>query len=217
MARIAIASAAHKASTGTITATHAASRGHDIRFIPDIEDTATLVPALHGADALILVPKRGDARRHTEHATHLLLREATRAPHPPQIVLLSSFAVGHGPAHPLNRTSTTLLPSRIAAEQALRTGGLPYTIVRPTWMTDDPPASHALTLTQHPHTDGMVARADIAATMVAAVEQPTARGTTFALYNEPGEPLTDWAAAFAGLHHDPATATPAPRPAKEPA
>lgn len=48
----------------------------------------------------------------------------------------------------------------------------------------------------------MVARADIAATLVAAVEIPAARATTFALYNEPGEPVADWAVAFARLRPD---------------
>ncbi|MGW6566001.1 NAD(P)-binding oxidoreductase [Streptomyces sp. NPDC054975] len=201
-ARIAIASSGFKASTGRLVADHAAGRGHDVRFVADVEDAAALRTALRDADAVVLVPKRGDPLRHTEQATHLLLREAAGRPTPPQFVLLSSFAVGHGPAHPLNRTSAALLPSRIAAEQALRTGGVPYTIVRPTWMTDDPPGSHALTLSQHPRTDGMVSRADIAAAMIAAVEHPSARGTTFALFNEPGEPTADWDAAFARLRQD---------------
>ncbi|MCP3821648.1 SDR family oxidoreductase [Streptomyces sp. A3M-1-3] len=202
MARLAIASSWFKLSTGRIVAEHAAVRGHDVRPVTDLEDIASLRTALLGADAVVLVPKRGDARRHTEQATRTVLREAARDGASPHVVLLSSFAVGHGPAHPLNRTSGALLPGRIAAERALRGSGLPYTVVRATWMTDDPPASHALTLSQEPYVDGMVARADIADTIVAAIESPGARRTTFALFNEPGEPLTDWAAAFARLRRD---------------
>ncbi|NML52217.1 SDR family oxidoreductase [Streptomyces sp. R302] len=201
-ARIAVVSSGFRASTGRRVADHAAGRGHDVRFVDDVEDADALRTALYDADAVILVPKRGDPVRHTEHATRLLLAEAAARPAPPHLVLLSSFAVGHGPAHPLNRTAATLLPARIAAERALRSGPLPYTIVRPTWMTDDPPGSHALTLTQHPRTDGMISRADLAAAMVAAVEEPSARGTTFALFNEPGEPLADWDAAFTALRRD---------------
>ncbi|GGR12918.1 NAD(P)H-binding protein [Streptomyces roseolus] len=201
-ARIAVVSSGFAASTGRRVAGHAAGRGHDVRFVDDVEDAAALRAALRDADAVVLVPKRGDPVRHTEHATRLVLAEAAVRPAPPHLVLLSSFAVGHGAAHPLNRTVATLLPARIAAERALRAGPAPHTIVRPTWMTDDPAGSHALTLTQHPRTDGMISRADLAAAMVAAVEEPSARGTTFALFNEPGEPLTDWDAAFAGLRRD---------------
>ncbi|MEU2505036.1 NAD(P)H-binding protein [Streptomyces sp. NPDC007863] len=201
-ARIAVVSSGFAASTGRRVADHAAGRGHDVRFVDDVEDAAALRTALRDADAVVLVPKRGDPVRHTEHATRLLLAEAAARPAPPHLVLLSSFAVGHGPAHPLNRTVATLLPARIAAERALRSGPAPHTIVRPTWMTDDPPGSHALTLTQDPRTDGMISRADLAAAMIAAVEEPSARGTTFALFNEPGEPLADWAAAFTGLRRD---------------
>ena len=48
----------------------------------------------------------------------------------------------------------------------------------------------------------MLARADLAAALVAAIEQPVARQTTFALYNEPGTPSHDWARTFAALARD---------------
>ncbi|AYG78448.1 hypothetical protein DWB77_00555 [Streptomyces hundungensis] len=202
MARIAVASSWFKLSTGRIVAEQATARGHDVRPLTDIEDPDSLRAALTDTDAVILVPKRGDALRHTEQATTALLREAERSASAPHIILLSSFAVGHGPAHPLNRTATSLLPSRVAAEQAVRDSHLPHTIVRATWMTDDPQGSHALTFTQDAYADGMVARADIAAAIVAAVEEPAARGTTFALFNEPGAPPRDWHTAFAALRRD---------------
>jgi hypothetical protein len=48
----------------------------------------------------------------------------------------------------------------------------------------------------------MLARADLAAALVAAAEHPHARGKTFALFNEPGQPRGDWARMFAGLAPD---------------
>jgi uncharacterized protein YbjT (DUF2867 family) len=78
-----------------------------------------------------------------------------------------------------------------------------WTVVRPTWLTDDPAGAHAVRATQDPSADGMISRADLAAALFAAIEQPFARGTTFALYNEPGEPPRDWASVFAGLEPDP--------------
>jgi len=65
--------------------------------------------------------------------------------------------------------------------------------------TDDPPGAHAITLTQDPHADGMLARSDLAAIVVAAVDVPLARGKTFAAFNQPGERSEDWEAAFAAL------------------
>ena len=48
----------------------------------------------------------------------------------------------------------------------------------------------------------MLARADLAAALVAAAEHPVARGKTFALFNEPGTPPRDWAPVFARLTPD---------------
>ena len=109
--------------------------------------------------------------------------------------------MGYGAAHPFNR-ALGVLPGMASAERALRASGLPYTIVRATWLTDDPPGAHDLVLTQDPHADGMLARADLAATLVAAIERPAARNTTFAAFNEPGAGTRHWTEAFAVLVPD---------------
>ena len=90
-------------------------------------------------------------------------------------------------------------PARIASEEDLRASGLPYTIVRPTWLTDDPPGAHAITLTQDPHgrRHGLPRRHRGGA--VAAIESGSAVRTTFGLFSEPGTPPADWAAAYARL------------------
>ncbi|MEV7561377.1 NAD(P)-binding oxidoreductase [Streptomyces sp. NPDC048331] len=211
MARIVVVGSPYRAGSGRIIARTATDRGHTVRYVADLGDTdrpgdlgelTDAATVLEGADAVVLVPRRGEARIHTERATRVLLEQVRRHRPGAHFVLFSSFAVGHGPAHPLNRIDDTLLPARVAAEHLVRTGGLPYTIVRPTWMTDDPPGSHALTFSQHPYGDGMVARSDMAAAIVAAIEEPAARCTTFSLFNEPGAPVADWAAAFAALRRD---------------
>jgi putative NAD(P)-binding protein len=116
------------------------------------------------------------------------------------LVLVTSFAVGHGDAHLLNRIVS--LSGRRAAECTVRASGVSWTILRPTWLTDDPRGAHAVTLTQDRYADGMLSRADLAAAIVAAVEQPSARYKTFAVFNQPGEPPDDWATAFAALAPD---------------
>ena len=183
--------------TGQLVAELAARRGHAVRSPSRPHDARTL----RGADAVVLIPRRGDPRRHAHGAVRSLVAAARRHAPAVHVVLVTSFAVGYGTAHPLMRVNGGL-PGHPAAERALRESGLDWTIVRPTWLTDDPAGAHAVTVTQDPRPDGMLARADLAAALVAAVEQPVARRTTFALYNEPGTPSHDWARTFAALARD---------------
>lgn len=197
MARLVVAAAGR---IGGLVAGVAHQHGHHVRRPERIDDARAITEAFRGADAVVLIPSRGDAERHAHAATLSLTEAARRVAPAAHIILITSFAVGHGPAHPLNRIAS--LAGRRAAERTLRASGLPWTIVRPTWLTDDPPGSHAVTLTQDPYADGMLSRQDLAAALVAAAEQPAARGKTFALFNQPGEPPNDWASAFAALAPD---------------
>jgi uncharacterized protein YbjT (DUF2867 family) len=92
-----------------------------------------------------------------------------------------------------------VIAARGRGEQALRDSELAHTIVRPSWLTDDPGGRQALRLEQGDTGDGRVARADVAEAVAQALAHPEARGKTFELYGEPGEPPTDWAALFATL------------------
>jgi uncharacterized protein YbjT (DUF2867 family) len=187
--------------TGQLVGDIARHRGHHVRSLDGLDDPATVADAIRGARAIVLIPHRGDAERHAHAAVRTLIVAARRLAPSAHLLLVSSFAVGHGPAHSFNRV-TASLPGRLAAERALRASGLPWTVVRPTWLTDDPPGAHAVSVTQDPRADGMLARADLAAALVAAAEHPGARGKTFALFNEPGQPRHDWASVFAGLSRD---------------
>jgi uncharacterized protein YbjT (DUF2867 family) len=197
VARIVVAAAGR---TGRLVTELARYRGHEVRGLERLDDGRALDAAVRGADALVLIPRRGDAERHAHAAAVSLSETARRLAPGAHIALVTSFAVGHGAAHPLYRIAS--LSGRRAAERALRASGLPWTIVRPTWLTDDPRGAHAVTLTQDLYADGMLSRADLAAALVAAVAQPAARRKTFALFNQPGEPSDDWAPAFAALAPD---------------
>ncbi len=181
--------------TGRLLAERARRRGHRVRMLRALDDATAVPGALRGARAVVLIPRRGDPEVHAHRAARTLIAAADGHPH---LLLVSSFALGHGPAHAFNRAAGTL-PGLLAAEEAMRASGLRYTVVRATWLTDDPPRSHALTLTQDPGADGMLARADLAAILVAAIEEPAARDTTFAAFNEPGPPERHWARWFARL------------------
>jgi uncharacterized protein YbjT (DUF2867 family) len=144
--------------TGRLVRQLARCRGH--RVVEEDPDAAVLIP--------------GRSERADEALQALLARVAPGT----RVLLVSSFAVGQ-PEHPFNRF-TRGLP---AAEALLRASGRPFTIVRATWLTDDPPGAHAVTVTRDDHVDGMLSRADLAEALVDALEQPP--GETFALFNEP--------------------------------
>jgi uncharacterized protein YbjT (DUF2867 family) len=183
--------------TGQLVAAIARHRGHRVRALEGLDDPRTVAEAVRDARAIVLIPKRGDAERHARAAVLTLTVAARHHAPGAHLLLVTSFAVGHGPAHGLNRV-TAALPGRLAGARALRASGLAWTVLRPTWLTDDPPGAHAVSVTQDPRADGMLARADLAAALVAAAEHPGARGKTFALFNEPGQPRHDWASVFAG-------------------
>jgi uncharacterized protein YbjT (DUF2867 family) len=184
--------------TGQLVSGLTERRGHAVRRAPVPGTGSADLVQLRGADAIVLIPA---GARGAGAMTRRVLDEALRLEPGVHLLLVSSFAVGHGPRHPLGRV-TGALPDLVEAERALRAGPAPYTIVRPTWLTDDPPGAHAITLTQDARADGMLARADLATTLVAAVEQPSARGRTFAVFNEPGEPPRTWEASFTALTAD---------------
>jgi uncharacterized protein YbjT (DUF2867 family) len=94
------------------------------------------------------------------------------------------------------------LRDRVAAEQLVRRSGLPYTIVRPTWLTNDPPGGYAVTFSQDPFADGMIPRADVAAVCLAATAEPGARGRTFAQFAQPGPAPQRWGAMVSALVAD---------------
>jgi NAD(P)H-binding len=59
-------------------------------------------------------------------------------------------------------------------------------IVRPSWLTDEPGGQRAIRFEQGDAGEGEIARADVAAVVVAALGSARARGKTFEIYNQPG-------------------------------
>jgi uncharacterized protein YbjT (DUF2867 family) len=92
--------------------------------------------------------------------------------------------------------------ARRRGEEALRASGRSYTIVRPSWLTDEPGGEQDIRFEQGDTGEGEITRADVAAVVVATLGSTSARGKTFELYNERGRPPRDWEAAFAALAED---------------
>jgi hypothetical protein len=66
--------------------------------------------------------------------------------------------------------------------------GRRYTIVRPSWLTDDRGGDQAIHFEQGDAGEGEVARTDVAAAVVAALRLSSPRSKTFEIYDVPGAP-----------------------------
>lgn len=115
-----------------------------------------------------------------------------------QVVLVTQIYITRPEAYP---EMAHIIMARRKGEAALRQSGLPYTIVRPSWLTHDP-ASQGIRLEQGDTGEGRIARADVAEACVQALAHASAQGKTFELYNIAGERLADWAAMFNRLKPD---------------
>ena len=88
------------------------------------------------------------------------------------------------------------------AEQAVRASSVPYTIVRPSWLTDEPGGRKAIRFEQGDTGDGQISREDVAEVCVQSLLVPEARGKTFEVYNESGKPPHAWVPLFHQLAGD---------------
>jgi uncharacterized protein YbjT (DUF2867 family) len=186
-------------ATGQLVASLARAQGRPVTVIDAPERAGSLASTVRAVQGVVIVPGRGvESVAASAHA--VVQASQASASQPPCLVLVSGFSVGHGLAHRLNTPAR--LQDRLTAERLIRRSGCAYVILRPTWLTNDPPGGYAVTLTQDPLIDGMIPRADLAAVALVAISAPPAWGKTFALYAEPGVPDRDWTTAFTRLRGD---------------
>lgn len=109
-----------------------------------------------------------------------------------QVVLVSSCLVSpHNRWHPirilLNNVRWSLMDYKYKGEELLRKSGVPYTVVRPGGLSNDPPGQANLLVAQGDTMSGKVSRADVAAVCVAALTDPAAKNVTLELVSKPAE------------------------------
>jgi len=124
--------------------------------------------------------------------------EAARAQNS-HIVLVTQIYITR---HEAYASVANIIAARGQGELALRLSGLPYTIVRPSWLTDELGGRLAVRLEQGDTGEGSVARADVAAACVHALHEEAALSKTFEMYNVPGDPPSDWHTLFTQLKVD---------------
>jgi uncharacterized protein YbjT (DUF2867 family) len=113
-----VVAAGSTSRTGHLVAERARRRGDPVRTLGALDDPTEVAEAVRDAGAIVLMPKRGDAERHAHTAARTLIVAAQELAPAAHLLLVTSFAVGYGPAHPLNRV-TASPPYYIAVRRGL--------------------------------------------------------------------------------------------------
>jgi uncharacterized protein YbjT (DUF2867 family) len=103
----------------------------------------------------------------------------------------------------LNLLSGDALKWKAKGEAHLRASGVPYTIVRPGGLVDEPGGQTGLDFQQGDEGSGRIARADVAAVMIAALDRPAALRKTFEVVSDQDAPVDAWRNGFSALKPDP--------------
>jgi uncharacterized protein YbjT (DUF2867 family) len=176
----------------------------------DVTRPATLGPAMAGASLVVVAI--GATDRSGPNSPEFVdfggvrnLTDAARAAGVRHLVLESSMGVGSGGGFlgvMLNLLSGDALKWKAKGEDYLRASGMPYTIVRPGGLTDDPGGQAGLALQQGDQGSGRIARADVAAVMIAALDNPDALRKTFEVISDEDARPGAWRTGFSALQRD---------------
>lgn len=175
-------------TSGQPTSVRAMSRS--ARPPADVRGTITDADAVAGAvrlaDVVIVCVESDDdgsgpnspRRVHRDGIANVVagLRQARRTGH---VVLISQIYITRAAQHPDMRA---VIAARAEGEQLLRASGIPYTIIRPSWLTDGPANVTHVALAQGDDGDGQVSRRTVGQVVAAALDVAEARGRTFELY-----------------------------------
>jgi uncharacterized protein YbjT (DUF2867 family) len=178
-----------------------ASRGPEGDETLELDLVEGVDPALFsGVDGVVIAvePPRDQAEAEAamHHGVAGIGSAAAREDIP--VVLLSQIYLTRAAEHP---EMTTRIEVRARGEQALRTSGAQYTIVRPSWLHDL--RADGVRVEQGDTGEGRISRDAVADAVVAALFDPSASGKTFELYDDPESTEPDWPTVFAALSADP--------------
>lgn len=177
----------------------------------DLRDPAAARAAVRGVDYVISVigtrELAGDnSAEFVDYGAVRNLVDAARAAGVRHMVLLTAIGVTDRNS-PANKLFKGALEWRYKGEQHLRASGVPYTIVRPGGLIDDPAGQRGLRIAQGDDWKSFLrttlSRADLAGVLVAALREPGARNATFEIANDPTLPAGAWRDSLARLRPDP--------------
>jgi uncharacterized protein YbjT (DUF2867 family) len=148
----------------------------------DLEaDDADVAGAVAGADAIVFAagagPGSGPVRKQTvDLGGAVKLIDAAKANDIRRYLIVSSMGAGNPP--PGDEGFAVYLQAKAAADEALASSGLEFTIVRPGGLTDAP-GSGRIEAAEDLGRRGEIPRDDVAATLAAALGEPATIGKTF--------------------------------------
>jgi uncharacterized protein YbjT (DUF2867 family) len=148
----------------------------------DLEAGSDVAAAIAGADAVVFAagagPGSGADRKWTvDYAGAAKLVVAAHAAGVRRYVMVS--AMGTDPPPSGDEVFAIYLRAKARADEELRASGLDWTIVRPGGLTDDP--GDGRVEVGESVGRGRVPRADVAATLLAVLDEPATVGVTFEL------------------------------------
>jgi uncharacterized protein YbjT (DUF2867 family) len=117
-------------------------------------------------------------------------------------VLLTSMGITQL-THPLNRAGNNVLIWKGLGENAVRFSGIPYTIVRPGGLNDEPGGQVGIRAGQGDSmAQNFIPREDVAAVCVNAIGNPDAVNKTLEIVGDPASSGVNWEAFFKPLKAD---------------
>jgi uncharacterized protein YbjT (DUF2867 family) len=154
--------------------------------VVDLEAVTSEELARHlaGADAVVFAagagPGSGAARKDTvDRGAAVLLADAAASAGVRRYLLVSSMGAGAEPPPGTDDVFAAYLRAKTAAEEELRGRDLDWTVLRPGGLTDDAGTGRVRLEPQVPR--GQVPREDVAAVLVALLEQPATAGLVLEL------------------------------------
>jgi uncharacterized protein YbjT (DUF2867 family) len=146
----------------------------------DMEAETDLAPWVGGADAVVFAagagPGSGAERKQTvDLGAAVKLIDAAKARGVDRYLMISS--IGAGKPDEASEQMRPYIQAKHDADVALAESGLQFTIVRPGRLTDDPGTGRVGIDAGY----GEIPREDVAATLVALLDEPSTAGKTFEL------------------------------------
>jgi len=184
--------------------------GNRVQYVVgDVREPRSLRRAVKGADQVISA-LGANVQRDPENSPELVdyagvkaLAEAAKAAGVSQFILVSSMGVTH-PDHQLNAMLDNILSWKLKGEDAVRATGIPYTIVRPGELTNEPGGRRGVRIMQGDpvNGEGAVSRSDVAAVLVSVIGRQDLYGKTFEIVGDHARPRIEWASLYNDLRPD---------------
>ena len=177
----------------------------------DAKNPEDLTAAMDGVDYVICTigtqePTGDNSPEFVDYGGVKNLVDAAKAANVKHFVLLSSAGASReDPEDRLNKMFGNVVIWKHRGENYLKASGLDYTIVRPGGLLENlyEQGERGLKFEQGDMGTGIIHRGDVAEVLVAALQDPAAKGKSFELYSDETAPPDNWRdGGFAGLTPD---------------